>query len=69
VSFSAATAWGCETLSQNADQPPSFASQMSAAIGSATMTSRKVEAYPSEKAVPTFSLDRNLRMGCLSSAR
>ncbi len=58
VSFRAATASGAETLVQKSDQPPAFACQIRAAIGSATMMNRKVEAYASEKAVPAFSLDR-----------
>ena len=58
VSLSAATASGADTLRQKPDQPSCFDCQRSAAIGSATTTSRNVEAKPSEKAAPAFSLDR-----------
>jgi hypothetical protein len=58
VSFNAATASGADTLRQKPDQPSCFDCQSSAAIGSATMTSKNVDAKPSEKAAPTFSLDK-----------
>jgi hypothetical protein len=55
VSFSAATASGLEIASQNPVVPSWCDCQMSAAIGSATMTIRNAVAKLNERAVPALS--------------
>src|SRR5215210_5679277 len=57
VSFSAATACGLETASQNPDVPSFDDSQPSAASGSTTRTLRNVVTMPRDSAVPAPSLD------------
>jgi hypothetical protein len=57
VSFSAATASGEVTASQNPAQPSTREAQTSAAIGSATTTDRKSVTKPRERAVPALSLE------------
>ena len=63
VSFSAATASGLETASQNACVPSLVASHMSAAIGRPTMTIRNVVTMPRDRAVAALSLDARARRG------
>jgi len=63
VVLSAATASGLERAAQSPCVPAFFVSQMSAAIGRRTMTSRYVETKPSERAVvalPPASMLRGL---------
>ncbi len=56
VSLSAAIASGFVTASQKPPRPFFAAAQVSAAIGSATTTSRKVVTKPRERAAPALSL-------------
>src|SRR6476619_591973 len=56
-SFRAATAWGEEATVQNASKPLPAENQISAAIGSATTTERKVITKPLERAAPAPSSD------------
>jgi hypothetical protein len=56
VSFSAAIASGFVTASQKPPLPFFAAAHVSAAIGSATTTSRNVVTKPSERAAPALSL-------------
>ena len=67
VSFSAATASGLDTASQNDCVPSLVASHMSAASGRPTMTMRNVVTKPRDRAVPTLSLDARARAGLLTA--
>jgi len=66
VSFSAATDSGDEIACQKPDQPSCFDSHASAASGRTTISSRNVDAKPSERAVPALSLGRWIAMCCRS---
>ena len=68
VSFSAATASGLETASQNDCDPSLVASHMSAASGRPTMTMRKVVTKPRDRAVAALSLEARERAGVRSAA-
>src|SRR5215472_9499346 len=64
VSFSASTASGFETACQKPGAPAFFASQMTAAIGRTTMTSRYVEMTPTDRPVvarPSALILREIR--------
>jgi hypothetical protein len=63
VSLSAATASGLYTASQKLCLPSLEASQTRAAIGSATITVRKVVTTPRDKAVAALSLEARTRGG------
>ena len=69
VSFSAATASGLETASQNDCVPSLVASQMSAASGSPTKTMRKVVTKPRDRAVPALSLESRALRGLPTARR
>ena len=67
MSFSAATASGLETASQNDCVPSLVASHMSAASGRPTSTMRKVVTKPRDRAVAALSLDTPERRGRLTA--
>ena len=69
VSFSAETASADETVSQNPASPFPVDDQTSAAIGSATITDRKVVTKPRERAVPVALSLRWRNCGTATLAR